>query len=145
MKEWLLPIYNTFLWCFVMVYASKATDIAVAIGVYHNNFQSGMPIWFAIIHSATFWTSGFWLFDLLFFFMASNSHGTIAIRRAFWMSTFLWVINTFLCTRGMFCVLQTCVISYHMCMHVCMYVCFCYVSPIACKTGFFFLFLYFYV
>ncbi|ETO30498.1 tyrosine-protein kinase [Reticulomyxa filosa] len=93
MKDYLLPIYSIFLYFCVAVYGVKAIDIAIAYIVYVEQFQQGMPTTFAIFHAASFWTSEFWLFDLLIFFLTSNSHGTLTIRRAFWVSTLIWIAN----------------------------------------------------
>ncbi|ETO19559.1 hypothetical protein RFI_17673, partial [Reticulomyxa filosa] len=100
MKGYLLPIYMTFLYCCVIVYGVKAIDIAIAFIVYRHKFQSGMPVGFAILHAASFWTSEFWLFDLLIVFLVSNSHGTLMIRRAFWFSTVVWIVNVIVIAIG---------------------------------------------
>ena len=100
MKQWLLPIYYSFLWFCIIIYAIKAIDIAIVFLFFVDQFQSGMPFVAALFHAASFWTSSFWLFNVILFFLASNSHGTQTIRRAFWISTSIWMISIVVITMG---------------------------------------------
>ena len=100
MKQWLLPIYYKFLWFCIVIYAFKAIDIAIVFIAFQNNFQSGMPFPIALFHAATFWCSEYALFDMLLFFLASNSHGMITIRKSFWISIFIWLVSVVVVTMG---------------------------------------------
>ena len=100
MKQWLLPIYYSFLWFCVFIYAIKAIDIAILYLFFLNDFQTNMPFMLALFDAATFYTSSFWLFDVILLFLASNSHGTQTIRRAFWISTFIWMVSIIVVTIG---------------------------------------------
>ena len=100
MKQWLLPIYYSFLWFCVIIYAIKAIDIAIIFLFFGDQFQKGMPFIAALFHAASFWTSSFWLFNVILLFLASNSHGTQTIRRAFWISTSIWMVSIVVITMG---------------------------------------------
>ena len=111
MKQWLLPVYYTFLWVVIAIYACKAIDITIvylAVKIHFCNME--VPVAFG--HAATFWTSEFWLMDGLLIFLASNSHGIATIRRAFLISTVLWIINSISVTIGLlYFVLNSSVLS----------------------------------
>ena len=85
----------------IAIYACKAIDITIVYLAVKMTFcNMNLPVAFA--HAATFWTSEFWLMDGLLIFLASNSHGIATIRRAFFFSTVLWVINSVCVTFGWF-------------------------------------------
>ena len=99
MKQWLLPVYYTFLWVVIAIYASKAIDVTIVYLIVRLKFCNMiLPVAFG--HAATFWTSEFWLMNGLLIFLASNSHGIATIRRAFFISTVLWIINSICITFG---------------------------------------------
>ena len=100
MKQWLLPIYYSFLWFCVIIYAIKAIDIAIMYIFFKDEFQCKMPFVAALFHAATFWTSAFWLFNVILLFLASNSHGTQTIRRSFLISTSIWMVSIVVITMG---------------------------------------------
>ena len=100
MKEWLLPVYFRFLFFFIAIYGVKAIDIIVIYFAFARKYECHMQPLMAFIHGISFWTSDFWLLDLLFLFLASNSHGIATIRRSFWIATLLWLINGITVTLG---------------------------------------------